>query len=845
MEEISNFISFTNTNFDIVFYCLFSLMPFATLGFLFSKTLDKEPSFLISIERMKGMKNAWTLLLVLTAPLVFIYNAFAWAIWSFIVIAQFIASLIDKGYKLIISHVLDALKWVYTTLQIENWWKVPKWLFINIFWIPIVLIVKTIWHYTINWGWDLYSTSFKSLKGTYNYPKLKSGFYGSCASLLILGLSIYLAGLFESDIIGLVGTVLCSLPALKACGEITSMNHNEKGNHKAHGNLVMKSALKYVTVSIAAIVVVHLLLWMSILPDFGLTILGIAVNTNVFLSGIAILCAVILATAAPIFPNYLLYNSEEDSFQGSVMAYLDVIKNKGIQLLFVSIPGYFWAGLAILIPALFIYASISVSDSFKTEFYTNELASNEVELQEAKGGLSTTLQSFPSDSVGINDLKDSFEDCIDAELNVKQSSFSLSFPNNVIEDSKLVFNSDTTSFTAELPKIIDTQNEVIKSLQEKLDKLNEEKAQKEQYLEQYESENWSFVVQRRPADSNDDDEWTTKLKDSDRSMWVDKDVDKGSSYQYRIKAKNRKGSSEWTRTITKTIGDDRLAPPSRLVVKSELNFRNKLYWNDNSYNENKFVIERRSKDSENDWSDWDILDEVSSDKNTFIDNNIKTNHTYSYRVFCVGMGDESTPSNVATTKPSIPIPSKLKSEANKVSTILNWWYDYVWAKASAPENQKSTANGTVPPYKNTEISFKSELQQGISELSDEIAKAETRISNEKELLGMYEGLVDYDSSQITMLKVFKNVAALFAIIFVAIFGGLILGVLYTYLSKLYYNTYTLRENDEWYFMTLINEAKAKNKNQPLLGFTLLLAFIIFQSSGLAILSALDVLDLIF
>ena len=27
--------------------------------------------------------------------------------------------------------------------------------------------------------------------------------------------------------------------------------------------------------------------------------------------------------------------------------------------------------------------------------------------------------------------------------------------------------------------------------------------------------NWSFVVQRRPADSNDDDEWTTKLKDSD------------------------------------------------------------------------------------------------------------------------------------------------------------------------------------------------------------------------------------------------------------------------------------------------------------------------------------------
>ena len=54
-------------------------MPFSILGFLFSKHRNVEPSFLISFDRMKGLKNAWTLLLVITAPLVFAYNIFVWS----------------------------------------------------------------------------------------------------------------------------------------------------------------------------------------------------------------------------------------------------------------------------------------------------------------------------------------------------------------------------------------------------------------------------------------------------------------------------------------------------------------------------------------------------------------------------------------------------------------------------------------------------------------------------------------------------------------------------------------------------------------------------------------------
>ena len=142
MEEILQLISFTNTKFDIVFYCLFSLLPFAILGFLFSKSLEREPSFLIGIDRMKGMKNAWTLLLVITAPLVFIYNTFVWAGWAFVIVAEFIASILNKVYHFLIVHLINALKWLYTTLKIEFWWMVPKWVFMNIIWMPVVFSAK-------------------------------------------------------------------------------------------------------------------------------------------------------------------------------------------------------------------------------------------------------------------------------------------------------------------------------------------------------------------------------------------------------------------------------------------------------------------------------------------------------------------------------------------------------------------------------------------------------------------------------------------------------------------------------------------------------------------------------
>ena len=58
-------LSASDTWVAIVVACLLSFMPFATLGFLFAKHRNEEPSYIIGLDRVKSLKNAWTLLLLI------------------------------------------------------------------------------------------------------------------------------------------------------------------------------------------------------------------------------------------------------------------------------------------------------------------------------------------------------------------------------------------------------------------------------------------------------------------------------------------------------------------------------------------------------------------------------------------------------------------------------------------------------------------------------------------------------------------------------------------------------------------------------------------------------------
>ncbi|MBC8399760.1 MAG: fibronectin type III domain-containing protein, partial [Flavobacteriales bacterium] len=675
----------------IVAACLLSFMHFATLGFLFAKHREEEPTYLMSLDKVKSLENAWTLLLLLIIPLIFIYNLFVWSGYAFVVIAQFSAYLIKAIYDLIVDYIVIPfidyiVKPIWEFLKtIFPIWKIVKWIvssiiwvFWNIFWMPIRIVLKSLYHYCILWVWDLYLTSFQSLKGTYKMNKLRITFSGAFYALAIIGLSIYLSILTGFVVLGMIGVVVATLPSIKAYGTLTSMLHfTDDRDHTVHGSKVMKTALNYVITSIAAIVVIELMLLLSWLPDLGLVFLGLAINTNVFLSAIVVLSLFVLFFAQAIFPNHLLYNDESTSMQDSIVNYLYVIRDKGVQLIASLVPGSLWMILVIVIPAALIYGSISISESLKNNTLSVRGENIQENIIEANSEVTSLAANFTSDQ--LDDIEDAFETAIELNVRSNQNTFGLGFPQNIIEQPEVIFSDNTTEYTAELPKMLtgainDTLQIVsdIKNAEALIQKLTN-------HISEYKDQQWEFKIQRKSTNG----EWKTISSGTDISSVVDKNITEGKSYTYRVQAINKNGKSAWSSDLGKSIGKDDLTPPSLLRISNEFNFRLVLTWNDNSTNEDGFIIERRTKKDNNVVGEWKELAVVGSDVSQHIANADRSpGKTYDYRVLALGLDGKSKPTNMVTKKVILKSPSRLKANANLKSALVDWAYGFGYDKTN-------------------------------------------------------------------------------------------------------------------------------------------------------------------
>ena len=152
------------------------------------------------------------------------------------------------------------------------------------------------------------------------------------------------------------------------------------------------------------------------------------------------------------------------------------------------------------------------------------------------------------------------------------------------------------------------------------------------------------------------------------------------------------------------------------------------------------------------------------------------------------MGEKSEPTNIADRNNLLTSPNFSASKTNLESTLLDWNYNFRYDKITSAK-KRITPNGTDGSYTNNENSFYAELKNEINNVGDKIVSLNKELENKKELLIMYNSLVDYDNSQQKLLLVFKNVAFIFAILFIALFGGLICSILYTYFSKLFYKAF--------------------------------------------------------
>jgi len=802
INSIFTFSSF----FPVMLFCLLSLMPFAILGYLFSKHLDRKPSFLISFDRMRDLENAWTLLLVITAPLVFIYNVFVWAGWAFVIIANFIAGIMKRIYDYliydyIITPVIKAIKWIVNALI---------WLFINALWIPITIIFKLLYHYIILWPWDLYLSSFNSLKNTFNKTKIKVGFLGSFYSITIMGLCFYLSVLTEAPVIAIIGIIIGLLPTIRAHGTITSMIHSDKDeeDHYLHGNKVMRTSLNYILIALGAIVLIHLLFFLSFIPDFGLIILGIGINANVFFSGIIILSLIVLLFSKSLIPNHLLHNDESTAVRKSLSNYLSSVKEKGLQLLFSMIPGIIWSSLILIIPVLFIYLSMLLAGDAKTRMLTERSYEISEKIQESEYKLLSCSEK---------NIEEQLKHSIKLELENIQNEFSLDYPENIITNPAILFNSNTNKYTNILPYEFKESIEDTIILHNIIFKQNAEIITLKKYFNKYKYENWHFIIERRIRDLGAK-EWRVVSVAEDITEYIDDNVEEGKSYEYRLKAVNSEGSSKWSPIFRRTIGKTTVSAPSRLRVSRERNFRHILKWNDNSYNEEGFSIQRKeSKESE-----WKIIASVSADKTIYIDKNINTGTTYDYRVFAITNNlprSKTLPTNTIRFTAYLNHPYSVSTIANLKSILIDWQYNFRY-----PENRKKgkiTTNKDIEAFSHQETSFSDDLKAEIENREDLLKISKDEMIIAKKLINIYASLIDYEEKMRFQLKVFKNITFLFALLFIALFIGIILSILISYVTTLFYNAYNIRDNESWYFMSLVRDVRSKNKNQPLLGFTLL------------------------
>ena len=819
----------------IVVSCLLSFMPFATLGFLFSKHREEEPTYLISLDKVKSLKNAWTLLLLLIVPLIFIFNVFVWSGYAFVVIAHFVAYLIKTIYDLIVEYIVkpfieyivkpiwEFIKTIFPVWRIIKWIVSSIiWVFWNIFWMPIKIVLKSLYHYCILWTWDLYKTSFLAINGTYNKSRLRVTFLGAFYTLGIIGLSIYLSILFNFIVFGMIGLIVATLPTLKAYGTTTSMLHyNDDREHSNHGAKVMKTALNYVIASIVAIIAIELMLLFSWIPDLGLVFLGIAINTNVFLSAIVILSLIVLFFAKSIFPNHLLYNDESTSMQDSVMNYLFSIRDKGLQLVLSLIPGSLWTALVLIIPAALIYLSISTSESFKNRTLSlrgDHITEDIIDATKEVNNLFS--DTFTIDH--ISDIEDAFESAIELNVRSNQNTFGLDFPQNVIEESEIIFDDNVTEYTNILPNMLEGAiNDTViirKRIKDSETLINNIT----NHISEYNSKKWEFRIQRKDKKKSKQD-WTTISSGTDISRLVDKNIAEGKSYVYRVMAVNKNGKSAWSSEYNKIIGEQILRSPSELHISSEYNFHLIFSWNDNSNNEDGFIIERRESGKDAEWFEYAT---VGSDISQYIASDISSpGKKYDYRVLARGSGGKSKPTSVKSHTVTLSSPNRLMATANLKSALVDWAYRFGYSTQEWRWIEHSRREGFITPNKSDGIyalgekSLADIMQDKIDEEKELVVQLNKDLEFAKARVSMFESLIDYDQSQRTMLKVFKNFAFLFAILFTALFGGMILAVAMSYLTALFYNVFTIRGNDQWYFMSLINEQKSKNKNQPLLAFT--------------------------
>lgn len=329
-------------------YVIALSVAFLFLSFLNYRITGDKPPYLYGLQRsdeyLERKGGFWLLFKWIFNLFGFIYDILVWILHGIYVLFLIIIDLM-VFIKMIIYWIVRAVLW-----------------FLGLFVPPLVFLYQNFIYYIIRWPWWIYKLTFRNAGISVNRNFYQIALWGSVLGLFIFLLFLGVGLLMEFTVVTVFGAAFALIPLIWSYAEISAIRLEGREQDTYHsvrmqferGFDAVRAVLFYLLAFLILLIIEILLNLLGWIPSVGLTLLGISLNINTFISLILIFIFVILLFSKFIMPAHVVYDPGHRSNVSSSVRFLGAIGQKFLRYLFAHIPAAFFSAVLAVIPAIVV-----------------------------------------------------------------------------------------------------------------------------------------------------------------------------------------------------------------------------------------------------------------------------------------------------------------------------------------------------------------------------------------------------------------------------------------------------------------------------------------------------------
>lgn len=775
-------------------------LALAAFGFIISLLTEERPSWLIDKDRFdKKLKGRWSWLHPIVGALSFTYNCLCMGFFGLIKCIEWFSAL---------------LKW----LKYWLWERAFMWIWKEAIVTPVVLIAKVAWYYLVTMPWEIVKQSLRTIPGSWNWSVVRTCWKGVFVALAFYGLFATMAEGLDAPILRAIGGLLALAPITWTVANAVSRHNDQKtdAEHDAYARHAAIRFLKYSGALIGALLAAVIFIQTGNIESIGIPLFGLLINASHVLFALAFFIGLILAFSLSIFPTQGPAESGASSLMGEARGLVVEIRNNGAKHLAGAAVGLAMACIVVALPAALMVIAREGAGAVQDQLpYTQA----NVKRPSIDSGLSD------------QDWKDQVDSAVSAAAMQVQIELLREFPEQAIFEAHAAFEDNG------IPWVRDWHTEM------KSNWLNEKNALKAEVsslegaiadlkaaMVLEEREGSTYVLQRK---ASDEEEWQTLSENISTLGFKDSNLSPDASYSYRVQARNAAGESSWSYPIEVATPAITLAAPSALQATAESNFRIVLRWNDNAWNEDAFLLER-SVDKE----DWSLLARLESNSSGYIDSSPLDTTQY-YRISAINASDTAKAYGMAYATPALSRPYGLSDEATYDAAVVEWKHNDSYGEAK--RSGRVTEN-VRPAVVFNDISVMQHLMNELNDAESELAALNSALSAKDASMNQRLAHLEPLIGEACIGSTLRYLNALLSWIAIALLWGFVAAFGASYAGKQLMVLKGIGQAEGFFFIDRVNEARAANNNQPLMGLLLLPALLFMLSGPAAVDLSLPELD---